>query len=117
MEDTENLIKELRRLLHKIYASKNMITTVRLDYPTSCLIEELSKGLGISKGEVMRLSVWLTAILLDPSTTVKRVFEKEAIKKIKKGEDIALIDALKGLGKVLEEEMEKYTKKEVTSSS
>ena len=112
MEDIEGLTEELKRLVRKIYSQKDMITTVRLDVPTYYVVEELRKAFGISRGEAMRLSAWLTAIILDPSITVRRALSREAIEKITKGEDVPLIDALRPLGKLLEEEIEKLTKKE-----
>jgi len=120
MEDTERIdeeIEELKKLMRRFYTYKNILTSIRLDMPTYMVVNELKENFNLSASEVFRLSVWVMAILFDPSVTVKQIFTDEAIDKLMCGGDVNVIDSLKPLGRLLEERINRYLYQSSVSSS
>jgi hypothetical protein len=103
-------MEDIKRVARRFYSHKSIITTIRLDRPTLAVLEVMKRDLGVTGAEALRLSLWIVAILLDPSTTLRQVLSPEAVEKLKKGEDVSVVDALSPLGKLLEEWMERYVK-------
>ena len=74
---------------------KEVFLSVRLDFVTKRLLEEASRKLGKRMSSIVRTALWLTFILLDPDTTLRKILKPEAVEKLCRGEDIAFVDALK----------------------
>jgi hypothetical protein len=111
MENTQRVdeeLEELKRLIRRFYTYKNILTSIRMDIPTSMAVNRLREVFDLNISEVFRLSVWIMALLFDPQTTLKQILTDEAINKLKEGNDVSVIDALKPLGKLLEERIERY---------
>jgi hypothetical protein len=68
---------------------------VRLDYVTKRLLRIASKKLKKRKSTIVRSALWLTFILLDPDTTLRKILKPDAIERLCRGEDVAFVDALK----------------------
>jgi hypothetical protein len=86
--------------------SKEVFLSVRLDFVTKRLLEIASKKLGKRMSTVVRSALWLTFILLDPDTTLRKILKIDAIDRVCKGEDIAFIDALKPVDEFAKELVE-----------
>ena len=106
-------MESIKRIINKLYSRKSIITTIRLDVPTTILVDELSTAFNLTRSEVLRISLWLTAILMDPNTTLRQILSKEAIEKLTRGEDTPVVDAIKQIGSLLENKAKKYYKKEL----
>jgi hypothetical protein len=103
-------MESLKRIIYKFYSRKHTTISVRLDTPTIIMMEELKSNYGLNSSSLIRLSIWFMAILLDPTVTLKQILTQDAIDKLKKGEDVVVLDALKSIGKVLEDRVSKYYK-------
>jgi len=103
-------MENIKRIIRRFYTYKSITISTRIDQPTALIIEELKNNFNLNTSEVIRLSVWLVAILFDPAITLDQILTKEAIEKLKKNENISVIDALQSIGKLLEEKVEKYLK-------
>jgi hypothetical protein len=101
-------VESLKRVVRALYSPKHSVKSVRFDTPTLILLSELSSATGMTASDVVRLSLWITAVLVDPSTTVRQVLSDEAIERLKRDEDIALIDAVGKLGLLLAEKTRRY---------
>jgi hypothetical protein len=101
-------VESLKRVVRALYSPKHSVKSVRFDTPTLILLSELSSATGMNASEVVRLSLWITAVLVDPSTTLRQVLTEEAIERLKRGEDVALVDALDRLGSLLAEKARRY---------
>jgi hypothetical protein len=88
-------MESIKRAIKRLQARKTSIKSVRVDWPTMAVIEEVAQQLELSDSEVIRGSVWIVSILLDKSVTLRQVLRQEAIEKLVKGEDVAVIDALR----------------------
>jgi len=87
-------MENIKRVMGKLYARKANIKSIRVDWPTQALIEEMAQQLESTDSEVIRASVWIVSILLDKNVTLRQVLRPDAIEKLVKGEDVAVIDAL-----------------------
>jgi hypothetical protein len=74
---------------------KESFLSVRLDYVTKRLLRIASKKLGKRMSSIVRASLWLTFILLDPDTTLRKILKPEAIERLCRGEDVVFADSLK----------------------
>jgi len=103
-------MESLKRLIYKFYSRKHITISVRLDTPTIIAMEELKSNYGLNNSNLIRLSIWMMTIILDPTITLKQLLTREAINTLAGGGDVPIVDALKPLGKVLEERISKYYK-------
>jgi hypothetical protein len=87
----------------KGYHPKTYFITARVDELTYNLLEETAFQLGKRKSSLIRLAIFLLVIITDPRVTVQTFLRKEAIEKLKKGEDMALIDAIRDMRELLTE--------------
>jgi len=87
-------VESVKRVMSKFYSRKVNIKTVRVDWPTQLLIEEMAQTLGLSESEIIRASVWITSILLDKSVSLRQVLKQEAVEKLASGGDTPVVDAL-----------------------
>ena len=74
---------------------KESFLSVRLDYVTKRLLRIASKKLRKRMSSIVRSALWLTFILLDPDTTLRKILKPEAVERLCRGEDVAFVDALK----------------------
>jgi hypothetical protein len=101
-------VESIKRVIRALYSPKHSVKSIRFDTPTLILLSELSSATGMTASDVMRLSLWITAVLVDPSTTLRQVLSEEAIERLKRGEDMALVDAVGKLGSLLAEKARRY---------
>jgi predicted DNA-binding protein len=101
-------VESIKRVIRALYSPKHSVKSVRFDTPTLILLNELSSATGMTASDVVRLSLWITAVLVDPSTTLRQILSEEAVERLKRGEDVALIDAVGKLGSVLAEKTKRY---------
>jgi hypothetical protein len=87
----------------KGYRPKSYYVTARVDELTYNLLEETAFQLGKRKSSLIRLAIFLLVIITDPRVTIRTFLKKEAIDKLCKGEDMALIDAIRDMRELLTE--------------
>jgi hypothetical protein len=87
----------------KYYRPKSYFITARVDELTYNLLEETAFQLGKKKSSLIRLAIFVLVIITDPRVTVQTFLKKEAIEKLKRGEDMPLIDAIRDMRELLSE--------------
>jgi hypothetical protein len=87
----------------KLPYPKEVFLSVRLDFVTKRLLEEASRKLGKKMSSIVRSALWLTFILLDPDTTLRKILRSEAIEKLCEGGDVAFVDAIKPIEEIAKE--------------
>ena len=87
----------------RYYRPKSYFITARVDELTYNLLEETAFQLGKRKSSLVRLAIFLLVIITDPRVTVKTFLKKEAVERLCKGEDVAIIDAIRDMRELLAE--------------
>jgi hypothetical protein len=85
------------------YSPKSYYVTARVDELTYNLLEETAFQLGKRKSSLIRIAIFLLVIITDPRVTVQSFLKKEAIEKLKRGEDMPLIDAIRDMRELMRE--------------
>jgi hypothetical protein len=87
-------MENIKRIMNKLYSRKSNIKSIRVDWPTQALIEEMAQQFETTDSEIIRASVWIVSILLDKNVTLRQVLRPEAIEKLISGDDVSVVDAL-----------------------
>lgn len=106
MGESSREARKSRLLEPQLPYPKEVFLSVRLDFVTKKLLETASKKLGKKMSSIVRTALWLTFILLDPDTTLRKILKPEAIEKLSRGEDVVFIDALKPVDEFAKELVE-----------
>lgn len=83
------------------YRPKYIHLSVRLDPVTYSILEQASTMLGLNKSKIVRSAIWLTFILLDTRTTVRRLLKPEVLSRVESGGDEVFIDSIRDIEELI----------------